>query len=62
MGIGGPDKTAVEFEGDIHRFLPIALTNTLLNIVTLGFYRFWATTRERKFFWSHTRVIDDTLE
>jgi uncharacterized membrane protein YjgN (DUF898 family) len=62
MGIGGPDKTAVEFEGDIHGFLPIALTNTLLNIVTLGFYRFWATTRERKFFWSHTRVIDDTLE
>ncbi len=62
MGVGGPDKTAVEFEGDIHGFVPIALTNTLLNIVTLGFYRFWATTRERKFFWSHTRVIDDTLE
>jgi uncharacterized membrane protein YjgN (DUF898 family) len=62
MGIGGAEKTAIEFEGDIHGFIPIALTNTLLNIVTLGFYRFWATTRERKFFWGHTRVIDDNLE
>jgi uncharacterized membrane protein YjgN (DUF898 family) len=62
MGIGGPDKTAVEFDGDWKNFIPIALTNSFLNIVTLGFYRFWATTRERKFFWSHTRVIDDQLE
>lgn len=62
MGIGGPDKTAVEFEGDWKAFIPIALTNTFLNIITLGVYRFWATTRERKFFWGHTRVIDDQLE
>ncbi len=62
MGIGGPDKTAVEFDGDWKAFIPIALTNTFLNIITLGIYRFWATTRERKFFWGHTRVIDDQLE
>jgi uncharacterized membrane protein YjgN (DUF898 family) len=62
MGTGGPDKTAVEFEGDLHAFIPIALTNVILNIVTLGFYRFWATTRERRYFWSQTRFIDDQLE
>ena len=62
MGIGGPDKTAVEFDGDWKDFIPVALTNTFFNIITLGIYRFWATTRERKFFWSNTRVIDDQLE
>ncbi|NJM50022.1 MAG: DUF898 domain-containing protein [Sphingomonadales bacterium] len=30
--------------------------------VTLGVYRFWATTRERKYLWAETRFIDDRLE
>ncbi len=62
MGIGGPDRTAFEFEGSWQAFLPIAITNSLLTLVTLGIYRFWATTRERKYFWSQTRFIDDRLE
>jgi uncharacterized membrane protein YjgN (DUF898 family) len=62
MGIGGPDRTAFEFTGSWQAFLPIALTNSLLTVVTLGIYRFWATTRERKYFWSQTRFIDDQLE
>lgn len=62
MGIGNEDQTAVAFEGNWREFAPIALTNTLLTFVTLGFYRFWATTRERQYFWSKTRFIDDTLE
>jgi uncharacterized membrane protein YjgN (DUF898 family) len=62
MGIGGPDRTAFEFNGSWQAFLPIALTNSLLTLVTLGIYRFWATTRERKYFWSQTRFIDDQLE
>ncbi|MEK6637601.1 MAG: YjgN family protein [Pseudomonadota bacterium] len=62
MGIGGQDNTAFEFEGRWQDFLPIGITNALLNIVTLGFYRFWATTRERRYLWSKTRFIDDQLE
>ncbi len=62
MGIGNQDQTAFEFRGDWKAFLPIAASNLLLTLVTLGVYRFWATTRERRYFWSQTRFIDDTLE
>jgi uncharacterized membrane protein YjgN (DUF898 family) len=62
MGIGGEENTAFAFEGRWQEFLPIGITNALLNLVTLGFYRFWATTRERRYLWSKTRFIDDRLE
>lgn len=56
-----PDS-AFAFEGNWREFLPIALTNLLLMIVTLGIYRFWAKARERRYLWSRTRFIDETLE
>jgi uncharacterized membrane protein YjgN (DUF898 family) len=54
--------SAFTFTGDWREFAPIAFTNLLLTIVTLGIYRFWATTRERRYLWSRTRFIDDPLE
>lgn len=54
--------SAFAFTGDWREFAPIAFTNLLLTIVTLGIYRFWATTRERRYLWSRTRFIDDRLE
>lgn len=62
MGVGDQDKTAFAFEGSWREFAPIAFTNLLLTFATLGFYRFWGTTRERQYFWSQTRFIDDKLE
>ncbi len=62
MGIGTEDETAFAFEGNWREFAPIAITNTLLTFVTLGFYRFWASTRERQYLWSKTRFIDDSFE
>lgn len=56
------DATAFQFIGNWREFAPIALTNLLLTIVTLGVYRFWAKTRERGYLWSRTRFIDDRLE
>lgn len=56
------DGRAFEFTGTWQEFLPIALTNLLLTIVTLGIYRFWAKARERQYFWSRTRLWDDQLE
>jgi uncharacterized membrane protein YjgN (DUF898 family) len=53
---------AVEFTGHWKEYLPIAVTNLLLTIVTLGIYRFWAKARERRYLWSRTRLIDDYLE
>ena len=55
-------ESAFRFTGDWKEFLPIALTNLLLTIVTLGIYRFWAKARERRYLWSRTRFIDDHLE
>lgn len=56
------DAGAFEFTGTWREFAPIAFTNLLLTIVTLGIYRFWATTRERRYLWSRTRFIDERLE
>ena len=50
------------FHGNWREFLPIAATNLLFTIVTLGFYRFWATARERRYLWSRTEFLDDRLE
>jgi uncharacterized membrane protein YjgN (DUF898 family) len=47
------ESSAFRFHGNWRAFLPIAVTNLLLTIVTLGIYQFWATTRE---------FIDDRLE
>jgi uncharacterized membrane protein YjgN (DUF898 family) len=55
-------ESAFEFTGTWREFLPIAATNLLLTIVTLGIYRFWAKARERRYLWSRTRFIDDSLE
>lgn len=53
---------AFGFYGTWQEYAPIAFTNLLLTIVTLGVYRFWAKTRERRYLWSRTRLIDDRLE
>lgn len=55
-------ESAFGFEGTWQEFAPIAFTNLLLTIVTLGIYRFWATTRERQYLWSRSRFIDERLE
>jgi uncharacterized membrane protein YjgN (DUF898 family) len=57
-----PPAEAFRFTGEWKEFLPIALTNLLLTIVTLGIYRFWAKARERRYLWSRTHFIDDSFE
>jgi uncharacterized membrane protein YjgN (DUF898 family) len=53
---------AIDFTGSWREYLPIAVTNALLIICTLGIYRFWAAARQRRYLWSRTQFIDDTLE
>jgi uncharacterized membrane protein YjgN (DUF898 family) len=53
---------AIRFTGTWREYLPIAATNALLIICTLGIYRFWAAARQRRYLWSRTEFIDDTLE
>ena len=56
------DDRAIRFTGSWREYLPIAISNALLTICTLGIYRFWAAARQRRYLWSRTHVIDDTLE
>ena len=56
------DYSAFRFHGSWQEFAKIAFPNLLLTIVTLGIYRFWATTREREYLWSKTQFIDERLE
>src|SRR3954466_4223573 len=56
------ESRAIRFTGSWREYLPIALTNALLIVCTLGIYRFWATARQRRYLWSRTLVIDDNLE
>jgi len=53
---------AIRFTGSWREYLPIAATNALLIICTLGVYRFWAAARQRRYLWSRTQLIDDSLE
>jgi uncharacterized membrane protein YjgN (DUF898 family) len=54
--------SAFGFYGSWTAFMGVAIPNLLLTIVTLGVYRFWATTRERKYLWGQTKFIDERLE
>jgi uncharacterized membrane protein YjgN (DUF898 family) len=54
--------SAFGFSGSWREYAPIAFTNLLLTIVTLGIYSFWARARTRRYLWSRTRFIDDRLE
>lgn len=56
------DEYAFRFEGSWREYLPIALVNLLLTIVTIGVFRFWATARERRYLWSRTVLFEDPLE
>lgn len=56
------EASAFGFSGTWREYLPIALSNLALTIVTLGIYRFWAKARERRYLWSRTRFIEDRLE
>lgn len=61
-----PDEASsggvIAFTGMWREYLPIALSNLALTVVTLGIYRFWAKARERRYLWSRTHFVDDTLE
>lgn len=56
------EESAFAFEGTWREYAPIAFTNLLLTIVTLGIYRFWATARSRRYLWSRSRFVDEHLE
>jgi len=53
---------ALSFSGDRGEFRRLVLRGALLELVTVGFYRFWLATDIRRHLWSHTAVDGDALE
>jgi uncharacterized membrane protein YjgN (DUF898 family) len=51
-----------DFGGDRGDLFQLALKTGLLTIITLGLYRFWQTTRLRRWYWSAIRIGNTPLE
>ncbi len=60
--IDASDEPALTYDGKVTEILILFLANVVLNILTLGFYRFWGKTRIRRYIWSHMRLGDDRFE
>jgi hypothetical protein len=55
------DATAC-FTGRMQAFRKIILRGALLQLVSVGIYRFWLTTDARRFLWANTEIGGDSLE
>lgn len=56
------DRINFDYDGGTLKFAGVVLANLVLQILTLGIFRFWARTRERRFLWSHVSLGEDRLE
>lgn len=52
----------VAFTGKRHDLARLLLGGYLLLVPTIGLYRFWLTTRKRRFYWANTEIGGDALE
>jgi len=63
-----PDGDATEIEGSLEfsgragDIVGLVIKNALLNIITLGFYRFWGRTNVRRYLWAKAEVFAAPLE
>src|SRR5712672_4141169 len=57
-----PPPLPVSFSGDRGEFRRLVTRGAGLELVTVGFYRFWLATDIRRHLWSHTSVEGDAPE
>jgi uncharacterized membrane protein YjgN (DUF898 family) len=55
-------RPVLQYDGRISDLYRIFLVNLLLNIVTVGIWRFWAITRTRRYIWSRTSLCGSRFE
>ena len=56
------DRIYFDYDGSTLKFAGVVFVNLVLQVLTLGIFRFWARTRERRFLWSHVSLGEDRLE
>ena len=52
----------VSFTGERRQFFGLLARGAALELVTVGFYRFWLATDIRRHLWSHTEIDGDAAE
>jgi uncharacterized membrane protein YjgN (DUF898 family) len=57
-----PGTGMVRFLGREQAYWRLMIRGALLLAVTLGIYRFWLATDQRRFLWGNTEIAGDTLE
>jgi uncharacterized membrane protein YjgN (DUF898 family) len=58
----GGNPTVVRYDGETGEIFVLSLRVGFMTLATLGLYRFWATTRVRRWFWSQVTIDDEPLE
>jgi uncharacterized membrane protein YjgN (DUF898 family) len=56
------DQLIGRYHGDKKTLFWLVMKTSLLTLITLGIYRFWAKTRIRKYLWSGTAAGEDSFE
>ncbi len=57
-----PAGSLPDYDGRFAGFGGLVLRTTLLTVLTLGIYRFWAKTRIRRYIWSHVSILGERFE
>src|ERR1700682_3084580 len=57
-----PPPMPVSFSGNRGEFFGLVTRGAALELITVGFYRFWLTTDIRRHLWSNTHVDGDAFE
>lgn len=57
-----PASSRIEFTNERPVFRRLAMRGAMLELITVGFYRFWLATDMRRHLWSHTAVEGDAPE
>jgi uncharacterized membrane protein YjgN (DUF898 family) len=57
-----PPGGLVRFLGPEGAYWRLMIRGSVFLAITLGIYRFWLTTDQRRFLWSNTEVLGETLE
>ena len=58
---GAPEPSDIVFTGRDDEFRDLLFKGTPLEIITVGFYRFWLATKIRQHLWSHTILDGDAF-
>src|SRR5919204_1269776 len=57
-----PGSGTARFVGDDHAYWRLMVRGAVLLFCTLGIYRFWLATDQRRFLWANTEIAGDALE